>query len=279
LVDWFDNFDSYGTDVSLHGVGGWKGWGNSPAATAYTRNTYARSTPNSVEIVNVSDLVHEYSGYTSGIWNYTAWQYIPASATGESYFILLNQYDDAGVSNNWSTEVDFNGALDTVTNDGPAGGTLAMIRGEWVALRVEIDLYNDVQRFYYGGDLLFQDTWTGGMSGDGILNIGAVDLYANSASPVYYDDISLAEVLPEPCDVPSDIPWASVAPASGTTEPGESSTVDVTFDATGLASGTTYTGTLCVNSNDPATPVVAVPLTLMVQEVWRIYMPIVLRNP
>ncbi len=67
LANWSDNFDSYATDLSLHGVGGWKGWGNDSAATAYTRDTQARSTPNSVEIVGASDLVHEYTGYTSGL--------------------------------------------------------------------------------------------------------------------------------------------------------------------------------------------------------------------
>ena len=38
----------------------------------------------------------------------------------------------------------------------------------------------------------------------------------------------------------------------------------VTFDSTGLVQGATYTGGLCVESNDPDTPVVLVPLTLEV---------------
>jgi hypothetical protein len=41
--------------------------------------------------------------------------------------------------------------------------------------------------------------------------------------------------------IPSDIPWASVSPITGTTPPSGSSTVDVTFDSTGLALGV-YTG-------------------------------------
>ncbi|MCL4263291.1 MAG: DUF4397 domain-containing protein [Anaerolineae bacterium] len=62
----------------------------------------------------------------------------------------------------------------------------------------------------------------------------------------------------------SDIAWASVSPTSGTTAGGDSSEVMVTFDTTGLTVGSTYTGTLCVNSNDPVTPLVTVPLTLTV---------------
>ena len=63
---------------------------------------------------------------------------------------------------------------------------------------------------------------------------------------------------------PSDIPWATVDPISGTTVPGGSVPVDVTFDSTGLADGT-YTADLCIESNDPDEPYVIVPLTLIVQ--------------
>ena len=54
-----------------------------------------------------------------------------------------------------------------------------------------IDLVADTQAFYYGNQLLFQGSWTGGMSGGGITSIAAVDLFANGATSVYYDDISL----------------------------------------------------------------------------------------
>jgi len=58
-------------------------------------------------------------------------------------------------------------------------------------LPVEIDLDADWQEFYYNGQLLTAKSWTDGVSGDGALNIGAVDLFANGASSVYYDDMSL----------------------------------------------------------------------------------------
>jgi hypothetical protein len=262
---WSDNFDSYPTDTQLQGVGGWKGWANDPAAAGWTRDTYARSAPNALEIVNFTDAVHEYSDYTSGIWNYTAWQYIPTGSTGESYFILLNQYDDAGAPLNWSTQVNFNSTLDLVVAEGEAAGaTLPLVRDQWMEIRVEINLVDDVQKFFYGGNLLYESTWTDGVSGGGILNIAAVDLWGNGASAVYYDDMSLTEALAAICDLPSEIPWVSVAPASGTTLSGEASTVDVSFDTSGLIVGDTYNGTLCVTSNDPVTPLVILPLTLTV---------------
>ena len=61
-----DDFDSYATGQDLHGVNGWKGWFNDPAASASTTDAQARSNPNSVDIVGPSDLVREYSGYDSG---------------------------------------------------------------------------------------------------------------------------------------------------------------------------------------------------------------------
>jgi hypothetical protein len=61
-----------------------------------------------------------------------------------------------------------------------------------------------------------------------------------------------------------DLTWISTSPSSGSTAAGGTSTVDVTFDATGLTGGDVLTGSLCVNSNDPDTPTLLVPVTLTV---------------
>jgi MYXO-CTERM domain-containing protein len=58
-------------------------------------------------------------------------------------------------------------------------------------VRFEIDLDADVQDIYYDGNLLSSKSWTDGVSGGGALNIGAVDIFANGASPIYWDDMSL----------------------------------------------------------------------------------------
>ena len=141
-------------------------------------------------------------------------------------------------------------------------GSAALITGQWVELRVEIDLDADTQTVFYNNQMLYTGSWTDGQSGGGALNIGAVDLFANGASVVYYDDMVL-EPIAATCAAPDDIPWASLNPAAGTTTPGNSTPVQVTFDSTGL-SPNTYNGTLCVESNDPVTPLVQVPLELVV---------------
>jgi hypothetical protein len=141
-------------------------------------------------------MVHEYQGYTTDIWVYTAWQYIPSGFTGQTYFLLLNTYNDGGPYN-WSTQIMFDGGSMLVTSD-PDGVTLPLTEGQWVQIRVEIDMVQDLQSVFYGGQLLIQKSWTDGVTGGGVLDIGAVDLYANGASPVYYDDLSLAPQNPTP---------------------------------------------------------------------------------
>ena len=162
-ADFSEDFDSYATGTSLHGVNGWKGWDNNPGATAYNTDAQARSAPNSVDITSTSDLVHEFSGYSDG-----------------------GPY-------NWSTDIQFANGL--VTNDGDLA-TLPMITDAWVEIRIEIDLDADLQTIYYGGNYLTQTSWIEGMSGGGALNIAALDLYSNNACDVYYDDISTAGSIP-----------------------------------------------------------------------------------
>ena len=189
-ADWADDFDSYATGSGLHGQGGWKGWDNDPAWDAYVTDVYSQSAPNSVEIAGPSDMVHEYSGYGTGTWIYTAWQYVPADFAGLSYFLLLNTYNDTGPYN-WSCQVLFDSAGYVISD--PDGGELSLITDRWVEIRVEIDLDADLQTFYYDDQMLYQKSWIDGVSGDGAQNIGAVDLFANAAEPIYYDDLSLVE--------------------------------------------------------------------------------------
>ena len=104
-------------------------------------------------------------------------------------------------------------------------------------------------------------------TGGGTNTYGTVDLNTGAVTPLAQDN-PLGEfegatqtIAPVACD--GDISWASASPISGTTSIGTASAVDVTFDSTGLAPGV-YTGTLCVNSNDPLNSRVTVPLTMTV---------------
>jgi len=68
----------------------------------------------------------------------------------------------------------------------------------------------------------------------------------------------------ELCDVPSDVPWLSVDQVAGSTASGDTTTVIVSVDATGLPHGS-YQASLCISSDDPATPLIEVPVTMEVE--------------
>jgi uncharacterized repeat protein (TIGR01451 family) len=81
-------------------------------------------------------------------------------------------------------------------------------------------------------------------------------------------DSITTSILPAPpapatCSVVDDIPWLSASPVNGTIIAGNSTDVSVTYDSTGYGAGV-YAGTLCIDSNDPVTPQVQVPVTLTV---------------
>ncbi len=58
--------------------------------------------------------------------------------------------------------------------------------------------------------------------------------------------------------------WLSASPTSGMVGPGGLVQVGVTLDATSIAPGT-HTGNVVISSNDPDTPVINVPVTLLVE--------------
>lgn len=208
LADWSEDFDSYVAGSQIVGQGGWEEWG--PGTGAFVSDLYSRSPENSLEITGASDVVHQYTGYTSNKWFYKTWVYIPSDFSGESYFILLNTYNYPSGPYEWSVQIFFDSADGYVHCDcGRSPGdvvTYPYVTNGWSEIRVYVDLDEDWVQIFYNSQLLDDplladhptlgggQQWTAGPFGNdqGVLNIAAVDLYANSASPVYYDDMSLA---------------------------------------------------------------------------------------
>lgn len=189
-----DDFESYTPGWNLHGQGGWHGWDNRPSSGTTVSTSFARSGRNSMLVSGPTDMVRTFGGLDRGEWVLSLWQYIPSSASGTGYFILLNEYADNGPYG-YSVQIrnDFNAGK--VTSDlslvGPA--TLSMVKDAWVEYRFEIDLTMNSVAEYYDGQLLSTHPWQ-----DGGLNvIQAVDLCACGSGAVYYDDLQLVQV-PEP---------------------------------------------------------------------------------
>lgn len=62
----------------------------------------------------------------------------------------------------------------------------------------------------------------------------------------------------------ADCPWLNENPSSGSIPAGQSATVTIVIDTTGLAQGNTYAAEIVVSSNDPDENTVVVPVTLNV---------------
>jgi len=77
--------------------------------------------------------------------------------------------------------------------------------------------------------------------------------------------VDVTDVPPPGCEASGALAWLSETPASGTVAPGANGVVDVTANAAGLTLGD-YSGNLCLASNDPQHPLLAVPVTMTVTD-------------
>ena len=205
---WSDDFDSYTTGSALHGQGGWEAWDNNPATTAYVVDDQARSTPNSCEITwfdTISvDIVQQFTDINSGDWIITTYLYVPSDMSGNSYFILMNDYQHGGPHNiqDWSLQIQFSASTSKIWDFDNPSAELPLIEDAWAELRVEIDFDADIQTVYYDGTFLLSKSWKDGVSPGGAKNLAAIDLYADSAAStsVYWDDFLLDRPNPLTCD-------------------------------------------------------------------------------
>lgn len=197
-AQWTDNFDSY-IPGSINAQGGWKGWDNAPSAAGTVSTARFLTAPHSQAIGGVADSVHEYSGYTSGTWTYSAMQYVPTGVTGTTYLILLNTYVDGGANtvDRWSLQARFNLTTGLVDDDTTAAagspGTTPrpIIRDQWVPFSATIDLSANTLSWSYNNQVVWSGSWTRGTAGANNA-IAAVDLFnLSSTGDVYYDNISL----------------------------------------------------------------------------------------
>ena len=216
--EWEDDFESYSSYQHLDGGpddGGWEPWAGDPGAAAYVTDNQSRSPSQSVELVGPADLVHKYSGITSGNWTYSCYQYIPEDFEGETYFILCDWYEDGGATTHWAVQLRCS-SIDGLISSEFGEENLPLILGQWVEIRVEIDFGADEKTVFYNDDELVTSSWTSGMNPDGFLNLGCVDLWSNGATYVYYDDFCLqGEAGPEAdLECEGELRWENVGAGS-----------------------------------------------------------------
>ena len=130
----------------------------------------------------------------------------------------------------------------------------------------------------YSEGLDFDDTtgtlyfsgWDNSLSEDIMYTIDTETGVATPISPigpnadaVQYSALAIAR-LAGICSYPGDVPWLSYSSTRGSTEPGATTPITVTFDATTLAPGN-YSADICVNNNDLTNKRLPVPVALTVQ--------------
>ncbi len=157
-----DNFDSYASGAGIIGQGGWEGWDASPAADAMVTTLQSFSSPNSLAVSGAADVVHQFAGVSGGVWYAKVQTYVPASQSGELFFIILDQYAHGGPYH-WSVQVAMCQSAcvtagvspGSVSNlggtDVPGTGAVPLLTDQWVELIVEIDfgcqsLHRDLRR-------------------------------------------------------------------------------------------------------------------------------------
>ncbi|NQU23166.1 MAG: hypothetical protein HQ567_17955, partial [Candidatus Nealsonbacteria bacterium] len=193
-VDFFDNFDNYtvGDDIVDQDPGrlpgGWAGWDGFFVAGAPISDAVSFSGANSVLISgdNGTDLVHEFAGITSGRWEISAMQYIPAASTGNTFFIMMSEYTMGGDPKTWAAQLEANMDTETLTSTIITGTSVPLVLDDWAEIKIDADLDQHTADVYYNGTLIGSGAWNGG--------IQAVDLYPTAtATTIYYDDFTLAQ--------------------------------------------------------------------------------------
>ncbi|MCC6360126.1 MAG: hypothetical protein IT450_15385 [Phycisphaerales bacterium] len=201
LGQWSDGFEY--ADGPLVGNGNWEIWysgGSDGTVTSQRSHSGAKS----LRLDHFSDCVQRYN-IDGGQWVFTAWTYMPNDAvsidgvTADGYLILMNQY---GGPDNWSMQVRF-GFMDGLVESQFGAQTLPLVIDQWVEFRAEIDLDADLMDLYYGGQPLAQGLlWSDNVSGAGLPQIRALDLYSSTVDGFFVDDVSLNPAAP-PC--PGDL--------------------------------------------------------------------------
>jgi len=199
-----DNFDAYVTGSTIAGQGGWETWDNNPAANSTLSNTQAFTTPNSLLVSGAADIVHQFTGVTSGLWYARTRIFVPSTQTGEAWFILLNRYAPLAANNNWSVQLvscvtgcTTQGAVPGMAvnlggSGNPSTASTPLITNQWVDVIVEINITGNTYNLFYNNVLIDTKPWQVG----GVAAVGAVDLFSNGSSPAFMDNVWLDTTVP-----------------------------------------------------------------------------------
>lgn len=204
-----DNFDTYVTTQKLGPQATWWTTWDGVEGTAedgIVSTEQASSPTKSLKVVSTAttggpqDVVLNLGNKTTGHYELKWKIYVPAGKNAYYNIQDVIPIPASPVTENWNLDVFFenNGtgrvAIETVDQN-----TFSYTNGQWIEVRHDIDLDNNVLRLYVGGQLAGKYAYPD--------NLGGIDFYGiNNVSTFYIDDVEyvqLAAVVPnvDICDV------------------------------------------------------------------------------
>ncbi len=209
--NWSDGFEGYNLGslcsapacANAGASGGWGGWdGNDAAAgtvvdsTTAVPSVAAHTGSRFMQIGATTDAIQPFSlNYpgtypTSGLWEISAWCYIPTGGlTASTYFIVNNVYNYVSPQN-WAVQLQF--MPSGIVNDDQRGGSVPVVFDQWVQIRVLVDLNTNTTVIRYNNQIISSGMWTVAAGAAAIANI---DLY--SGGTAFYDDLSVLPAAPQ----------------------------------------------------------------------------------
>ena len=199
-AQWSENFDSLMTGA-LEGQAGWDGWFGAPNTGTIVFEFPAMSGNQVAGVAANNDSVNLMNGgATSGCWDLGADIFIPNSYSGRTWFVVLNEYDAAGGTANWSGQMVFDSATGMVDLAASAsltatGGPQPYVLDAFTPILVSTDLDNDTAEISYNGVSMYTFPWSTVYGGAGSAAIAAVDLFSETGTIVAYDNLALTQVI------------------------------------------------------------------------------------
>ena len=195
---WSESFEDYEIESGIKDQGGWDTWDGSESlnVNATVSDNVAAAGEKSLLVYGSNDVVYRFQHIYSGQWLVKAKVYLPNSQSGNLYFILLNNYNHGGPYN-WSVQIKLSMDTGLAENLGGSiangGGSCVIEPDTWHTISVQIDLDNNLHSVFIDDiPLHVDDTWAGGP--DSLVSLAAIDLFSESSSESYFDDIAVYRI-------------------------------------------------------------------------------------
>jgi hypothetical protein len=213
--DWFDDIESY-TAGPMPFSNGWEGWAQAAAAVGEVSTDEDHTTGSGQSLKNNvnNDQVRVfeggpshggtgsagpddgfgYDGFVSDAWLFKAWLFVPNGQSGQQFLIVCSRYTGAGAGTAWNMQTNFSGSTG-VLEDEITGTTLPLTQNQWKEFEVFVNLRDDQVLVLYDGLFFYSGVWSFGIFGDNdpVTDSfwGAIDLFSNGGTAVYWDDLSI----------------------------------------------------------------------------------------